>query len=62
MRHPIGGLAQLGVAGISDARGLSQHERGSLYHDPRRGKYLTGAKGRNQKLLYSVITGRGRRL
>ena len=55
------GLPQLGVAGMFDARGLSQHDRASLYHNPRQGKCLIGAKGKDQQLLYSVITGRSRR-
>ena len=49
--HPMGGLPKLGVAGVSDARGLSQHDRALLYHNPRRGKCLTGAKGKGQQLL-----------
>ena len=47
----MGGLPQLGIASLSDARGLSQHGRASLYHGPRRGKCLTGAKGNNRQLL-----------
>ena len=46
----------------SDARGLSQHDRASLYLDPRRGKSLSGETVKEQKLLYSVITGCSRRL
>ena len=58
----IGGLPEIGVAGMSDARGLSQHDRASLYHNPRRGKSLSGEKGKDQNLLYPVITGNSRRL
>ena len=42
----------------SDARGLSQHNRASLYNNPRRLKCLSGEKREDQKLLYSVITGK----
>ena len=34
---PTGRLPQLGVAGLSDARGLSQLDRALLSHNPRRG-------------------------
>ena len=59
---PAGGLPQLGVAGLSDARGLLQHDRAPLYLNPGRGKSLSGEKGKEQKLLCSVITGCNGRL
>ena len=46
----------------SDARGHSQHNRAPRYLNPRRGKSLSGENGKNQKLLYSVITVNSRRL
>ena len=60
--HPMSGLPQLGAAIMSDAKGLSRLARASLYHNPRRGKCPTGAKGKDLQLLYSVITGCSRRL
>ena len=40
-----GRLPQLGVASFPDARGLSRHDRASIYHNSRPGKCLRDAKG-----------------
>ena len=45
------GLLNSESPGRSDTRGLSQHDRASLYHNPLQGKFLTGTKGKSQKVL-----------
>ena len=57
----MGVLPQLGVAGQT-REGCRRHNRAPLYLNPRRGKSLSGEKGKNQKLRYSVITVNSRRL
>ena len=49
--HRMGGLPQLGVPSMFDARGLSKHDRASIYHNPRRGKCPKCATGKDQKRL-----------
>ena len=57
LRHLRLGFLNSASPGRSDTRGLSQHDRASLDHNPVRGRCLTCAKGRNQQLVQSVITG-----